>query len=365
MRAGPRWCALQPVIAHRPEGRAEAGAGIDLTAIDLASGVRAHDGGVEACGAGTWSIPPPFLTITVEGHVAGPERPAHARLGTRLLAVILRSPCDSQGDAKPAAMTGRQVEWNERLVHGQTPSMEPATYIEHLREDGARLEAAAMSAPSTSVPTCPGWDLSELVRHVGRTHRWFADLIATRATEGRWGFAQAQEEGDELFTWYEEGLGGLLEVLSTASPDELVWNWYANEPAPARFWYRRAAQETAIHRWDAQFASGGAEPIPAQLAADGIDEYLDFAAVRLALNPVDGLSGSLHLHSTDATGEWSLALEPNQLRHERSHTKADAAIRGTASDLYLWLLNHRPADSPDLEIHGSRRVIDSWRAVTF
>jgi hypothetical protein len=87
--------------------------------------------------------------------------------------------------------------------------------------------------------------------------------------------------------------------------------------------------------------------------------------VRLAVKPVEGLSGSLHLHATDSAGEWSLTLRPNELRHERSHTKADATICGSASDLYLWLLNRRPADSSELELHGDRRIVDSWRAVTF
>src|SRR5262249_9741619 len=85
------------------------------------------------------------------------------------------------------------------------------------------------------------------------------------------------------------------------------------KPAPARFWHRRAAQETAVHRFDAQFAAGDAKPIDADLALDGIDEHLGFVAFGLAVKPVEGLSGSLHLHASDVEGEWVQQLAPDRL----------------------------------------------------
>jgi len=32
------------------------------------------------------------------------------------------------------------------------------------------------------VPTCPGWTFRQLATHVGRGHRWAAQIVATRAT---------------------------------------------------------------------------------------------------------------------------------------------------------------------------------------
>ena len=37
--------------------------------------------------------------------------------------------------------------------------------------------------PSTPVPTCPGWTLQQLFRHVGRGNRWAAQIIAERRGE--------------------------------------------------------------------------------------------------------------------------------------------------------------------------------------
>jgi len=46
------------------------------------------------------------------------------------------------------------------------------------------------------------------------------------------------------------------------------------ELCPAGFWVRRMAHETIVHRADARHAAGDATDIPADLAADAIDEWL-------------------------------------------------------------------------------------------
>jgi hypothetical protein len=125
------------------------------------------------------------------------------------------------------------------------------------------------------------------------------------------------------------------------------------------------AHETAIHRWDAQAAAGAPRPVGAALAVDGIDEFLGFVAAWLPRTPIDGLVGSLHLHATDIDGEWSLWLEANRLDHRRGHTRADAAIRGPASDLFLWATNRVGPDAAQLEVFGDRHVVDRWGAVKF
>jgi len=118
------------------------------------------------------------------------------------------------------------------------------------------------------------------------------------------------------------------------------------------------AQETALHRWDAQAAAGDAEPVDAALAVDGIDEYFEvFLASQLAAKPVDGLHGSLHLHATDVDGEWWVALASDHFERRHEHAKADAAVRGPASCLLLWLWNRLPDDAADLQAFGDAEVM--------
>lgn len=209
--------------------------------------------------------------------------------------------------------------------------------------------------------------MAALLAHVGSAHRWFTDIVQARATEDPHRFPAAPADARDLLAWYDEGLAELMEVLSAIPPGERVWNWFDNKPAPARFWHRRASLETAVHRWDAQFAAGNAEPVDPELAVDGIDEHLDFLSFffLLKVKHVEGLTGSLHLHATDMDGEWLLNLAPDRIEHSHSHAKADAALQGPASDLFLWLVNRRSPDSPELRLFGDRGIIDAWRSVSW
>jgi uncharacterized protein (TIGR03083 family) len=243
--------------------------------------------------------------------------------------------------------------------------VELTDYLAHVGKDGTALAAAARLAPRAPVPSCPEWDMTGLVAHTAEVHRWVAGIVRTGATERPREEPEVPTEAEAVLSWYSEGLSDLLDVLGGANPDALVWNWFNRKPAPTRFWHRRMAHETAVHRWDAQAAAGIPQPIDTGLAVDGIDELFSFVSVWLPRRPIDGLSGSLHVHATDTDGEWSLALAPDRLDQRREHSKADAAIRGPASDLFLWAANRVAPDSPRLEVFGDRNIVDAWRAVRF
>jgi uncharacterized protein (TIGR03083 family) len=243
--------------------------------------------------------------------------------------------------------------------------MEPADYLAHLRADGDALAAAAGRAPSAPVPTCPEWDMTDLVGHVGGVHHWVEHIVATGAQEYIKRDSPVPDARDAVLDWYRSGLGELLTTLEAAGPETMVWNWRDRGPAPAAFWYRRMAHETAIHRWDGQHAAGQPQPLSTDLAGDGIDEYLSFVSGWLARRPIEGLKGSLHLHATDSPGEWSLYLSSDGLEHRREHAKADAAVRGPMSDLMLWLVNRIPPDAPSLQLFGDADLVTRWSQLQF
>ena len=115
------------------------------------------------------------------------------------------------------------------------------------------------------------------------------------------------------------------------------------------------SQETAVHRWDAQVAAGAAEPIEAGLAVDGVDEFLEFFRAETT-----ALTGTVHLHATDAEGEWLIALADGAITVERGHAKGDAAVRGAASDLLLLLWRRVPLDG--LEVFGDAALARAFVA---
>lgn len=240
--------------------------------------------------------------------------------------------------------------------------MHPDELLEALRREGAALGEALGDDLTPDVAACPGWNLEKLANHVGRVHRWAAEALRDRAT-GPVPFPGRPDVVDRR--WYDEGLAELVTALEEIEPDESVWNFMGQAPQ-ARFWFRRQAHETSVHRWDAQWARAGdlaaAEPIDTELALDGIDELLD---VMLPLGYQRGdLGGTVHLHATDSPhGEWLIRTIDGELLVGHDHQKGDAAVRGTASDLLLFLWGRLPADHPTLEVFGDADLAARLREV--
>ena len=247
----------------------------------------------------------------------------------------------------------------------QTSPVDISTYLNHIRNDGDALLAAAKSEPSAPVPTCPEWSLSTLVAHTGRAHRWAEEIVRTKATEFV-AFPKSPKEFGDRYNWYEEGLGILTDTLAAADPDAPVWNWLVLGVGPSGSWHRRMAHETAAHRWDAQNAVGKADAIETALALDGIDEYLTIVAARLANNPQPELVGKLGLKATDTDLSCTVALTPNHLIvSDDGVAEADTVVTATSSDLLLWLLGRRGLDDDRISATGNVTVAQAWESVTF
>ncbi len=68
--------------------------------------------------------------------------------------------------------------------------------------------------------------------------------------------------------------GGLRAEFAAREPSSATPTWYDPDQTVA-FWIRRMAQETVIHRIDAELAAGlPVTPVPADLGVDGVDEVL-------------------------------------------------------------------------------------------
>jgi uncharacterized protein (TIGR03083 family) len=238
--------------------------------------------------------------------------------------------------------------------------MEPDIHIAHLRTEAAALLAAAAAAPHAAVPACPEWDRAGLLSHTGVVHSWVRLQLAT-GPEERTTFRDAPRppEGDDLFGWFEENATALADGLE-AMDTTVVWPSWAG-PQPAAWFPRRMAQETAVHRWDAD-----PSPIDADLAVDGIDEMLQVFVPRFSGEQVAAIAGSIHLHATDdgpvEPGDWLVTMGPEGITHTKGPRTGDAALHGTASDLLLWIWNRVPVDER-FEVTGDAALVRGWADV--
>jgi uncharacterized protein (TIGR03083 family) len=226
-----------------------------------------------------------------------------------------------------------------------------------IRDEADRLVAAAQRAPlDAPIPSCPDWDVAELLAHMGRVYRWAAACVEANAPLSRRDLPSPPAR-DERVAWVQDGATRILEVLDRPA-DDPAWTW--SPDGTVGFWQRRQAHETAIHRVDAELASGSPTPVPRELAVDGIDEWLELLPNRRGAPPVTGAGETVHVHCTDGDGEWLLRLTPDGLEVEAIHAKGDVAVRGPASDLLLVLLRRVGPDH--VEILGDRAVLDGFLA---
>ena len=233
-------------------------------------------------------------------------------------------------------------------------------YIDEVRIEAAALLSAAESDPGAAVAACPGWSVAQLAEHVGQVYSGVTHLVRTRSlTFDPSGFAVEAPEGAALPDWFEERTMDLLEALEGIAADEPVWTWVPEQVGG--FFHRRMAQETTVHRWDAEAAIGTPSPIDPDLALDGIDEIIEVGMRYSTRGPKKlDVAGSLHLHRIDGDGEWLLRVDDGELVVTKEHAKGDAAVRGSASSLLLYLWG-RAVD--DVEIFGDHSVADAWRAL--
>ncbi len=239
---------------------------------------------------------------------------------------------------------------------GAAAALPCAQHVETLRLEGVRLGEVAGAVPiDAPIPGCPGWTVEDLLRHVGEVHRWAATVVRERSQE-RLRRDFVGPSGDELLAWYVEGHAELLQVLEDASPEDVFWAW-APAPSALAFWARRQAHETAIHRLDAEQAADMATPFGPLQAADGIEEWLTLASLRIRATPGGGRT--LHLVARDVDMEWAVWLKADGLSLLRLASRGDCRVRADASDLFALAMNRRGAAG--LEVDGDPDVLAAWR----
>ena len=239
----------------------------------------------------------------------------------------------------------------------------PIDHLAHLRREADLLAEVARTTPlDTPVPACPRWDLARLLRHVGRIYRSTALVTVDGVQPDRDAVGLPPEDPAEVAAWFAESADIVLAALATIDPDAPAWNPFG-APGGMGYWPRRMALETAVHRWDAEQAAGHLSPVDPELAADGTDEALHiYTALQVARSDVPTPAGTLHLHATDAAGEWTLRGEDGRLVIEDGHAKGDAAVRGPAEGLLLVLWQRLPLEETALEVFGDRATFDAWMA---
>src|SRR5499427_9218735 len=150
--------------------------------------------------------------------------------------------------------------------------MENDRFLDCLAADFARLRAVAPTDLNAAVPTCPGWTVADLTRHVGEVYLHKTLAMREGAEPEPW--PPAELAAEEPLALLDRAYAGLRAEFASRKPTDPAGSWYAPDQTVG-FWIRRMAQETVIHRIDAELGTRQpVAPVPADLAVDGIDELL-------------------------------------------------------------------------------------------
>lgn len=245
------------------------------------------------------------------------------------------------------------------------------TYETHLDAvaDAASAYVAAVAGadPATPIPTCPRWTLADLNRHHGTTYRWIDHLVRHRARTRIWSTdlpLDPPADAAGLPDWIAAGAERMVATLRDTDPDTPLWTWGAGRTA--RFWPRRALFEAVVHRADADIALGRAPDIAAELAADGVEEFLlnlphaAWIAPRLAGAGPDG--ESILLRPNESEHGWRILFTQGWFEWGRGDT-GTVEVTGSPGDLLLLTYGRLAADDARLTVTGDASVLDGWLRV--
>jgi hypothetical protein len=130
-----------------------------------------------------------------------------------------------------------------------------------------------------------------------------------------------------------------------------------------------------MHRIDAELAVGKAVVLDPDLAADGIDEWLESVTSAGFRQRGDGTQAlpagtALHLRAVtdgqpdDAGADWVIRSTGEGLGLQRGPGQADVSVSGPADRLLLALVRRAPSDDPALAVTGDAALFSGWLAGT-
>jgi uncharacterized protein (TIGR03083 family) len=216
-----------------------------------------------------------------------------------------------------------------------------ARRAELVRVDSDALADAAGRDLGAAIPSCPAFDMADLVRHVLQVHRSWGRIVAEGVMEPDWSDAPFPPD-DDLVDEFRANARWFADVLGATDPAKPCWTW--GEQQNAGFVQRFQVQEAALHRWDAEHAVGTAGPIAPDGAADSlamVNELLPAYAkdARVAFD----------VTATDVPLQITMRSQPD--------LPVAGALRGPAGDLLLVVWERIPVDA--VEVTGDADAITS------
>ena len=234
--------------------------------------------------------------------------------------------------------------------------VEPADLLMAFRSEGERIAwTVAGRDLDVAVPHCPGMNAAEVVRHLGSVYQRVTKWVAVQHPPQEW--QRIPPEGTDVRSWCAAGMRTLYDELASHRPGDVCDTWFPADHS-YRFWWRRMAHETTVHRMDVTEAYGLRYPVKEPICVDGIDEVLTlFLGTRLGTD----VRGKDQVIAIEAGAHvWRVTLQPHAVDVAAEIPwECDAAMSGAPEDVYRWLWGRGGIDA--LRVNGDAGAVTTLR----
>ena len=222
--------------------------------------------------------------------------------------------------------------------------------IDLLAREAKRFADVLGTVPAaTPVPTCPGWDASDLLWHLTEVHYFWAGVLANGVTteDGadtiHAAIPRRPTSIPEILSLRELATHELVGMLALLSDDEPRWSWWPPDQTVG-FTRRMQTAEVVMHRIDAELtARAEVSPIAPDVAVGIVTHAVD---VMWGWQPDETQFEALGVVEFVAhEGEhWLVDVgrfgaQPAALRAVDGHPSV--TVRGTAEELARWAWGRR------------------------
>lgn len=228
-------------------------------------------------------------------------------------------------------------------------------HLAHLRTNSARFRAVLAAADaSLRVPSCPDWDVDDLLWHLGEVQWFWGTIVQQRLDDPDKAEAQKPQRPPDrpgLLRFFDSASALLLHTLAETDPSVEVWMWDAERTVG--YIRRRQAHEALIHRLDAELTVGTPTPLDPELASDGVDEA------------VQKMFGNLPDWAISSTGDHTALLHTTDtgltlpLRINRWLGTSPTTGRTYDDEFYL-AVEQQHGFHPDVTVHAPAADLDTW-----
>ena len=237
-------------------------------------------------------------------------------------------------------------------------------YLSIISDETSRIVDGYQRDRSAAVPWSDRWTIGTVARHVAGTHHVVAEVVRGRPDADFGLFSEMQtpqKDSPEFVEWFRSGTTLLLEQLSSVPNDDACWSWYASGRRVG-WWARRMAFEAVVHRWDTDAAQGLPFSVSPEIAADGIDEFLEVfvTSSRAAHDSPPGPTVSFEC--SDRSDRWWLDLSVRGASIvSKDPLSASVAIRGAAEQILLMVWGRAPiSDADGVTVSGDIGELARW-----